>query len=265
MVLLIYGALGAIAGFIAGLFGVGGGLIIVPALIWVFSWQNVDPSIATHLAVGTSLATITFTAISSIRAHHLQGHVSWRLFLWLSLGIMVGAILGAKTVDQLAGPYLQALIGAFAILVSLQLFFQIMPNAQRELPSPRGLTLAGGVIGWISSMFGIGGGAMTVPFLVFHQTPMKQAVGTAAACGLPIAVFGAIGFAWQAWGYETLPSYSTGYIYWPAVAGIIVTSVLTARVGAYVAHRLPAGMLKRLFAVLLLAIGGHLLSSGLLA
>lgn len=239
MDLLLFLVLGACAGLLAGLFGVGGGLIIVPVLVYSFTAKGLDPDILTHLAVGTSLATIVFTSLNSVWAHHRLGAVRWRLFACMALGIVFGNALGALTAAAIHGPLLQKIIGTFAILIALQL----------------ALTVAGVVIGWASAIFGIGGGSLTVPFLVWRSLSMQQAVATSAACGLPIALSGALSFILVGWHQPGLPAWSLGYVYLPALLGIALTSMFSARFGARLAHRLSPRLLKRLFALLLFGVG----------
>ncbi|TVP90923.1 MAG: sulfite exporter TauE/SafE family protein [Pseudomonadaceae bacterium] len=255
MEFLLYLILGGFAGTLAGLFGVGGGMIIVPVLIYSFTLQGFDVGVLTHMAVGTSLATIAFTSINAIRAHHLKGAVRWPLFVWMSLGIVFGTVIGAFTAAWLSGPLLQKIIGVFAICLSIQMAFKLQPKAVLDVPGKPGLTAAGGVIGWASAIFGIGGGSLTVPFLVWRSVPMQQAVATSSACGLPIAVAGAISFIWTGWAATPLPEWSVGYVYLPALVGIAATSMLFAGFGARLAHRLSQELLKRLFALLLFGVG----------
>lgn len=255
MEFLLYLILGGFAGTLAGLFGVGGGMIIVPVLVYSFALQGFDAGVLTHMAVGTSLASIAFTSINSIRAHHLKGAVRWPLFVWMTLGIVFGTVLGAVTAAWLSGPLLQKIIGVFAICIAIQMIFQLQPKAALDVPGKPGLTLAGGIIGWASAIFGIGGGSLTVPFLVWRSVPMQQAVATSAACGLPIALAGACSFIWTGWSASSLPDWSLGYVYLPALVGIAATSMLFAGFGARLAHRLSQQLLKRLFALLLLLVG----------
>lgn len=255
MELLLYLVLGAAAGVLAGLFGVGGGLIIVPVLVFSFASQGMSAEILTHLAVGTSLATIVFTSINSMLEHHRQGAVRWPLFRWLTLGILLGSVLGALTAAAIHGEWLQKIIGVFALLVAAQLLLNLKPRACRGVPGKPGLAVAGGVIGWASAIFGIGGGSLTVPFLVWRSVPVQQAVATSSACGLPIAVAGALSFIWTGWGNPLLPSWSVGFVYLPALLGIALTSMFFARFGARLAHRLSPLLLKRLFALLLFSVG----------
>ncbi|HIZ49715.1 MAG TPA: sulfite exporter TauE/SafE family protein [Candidatus Pseudomonas excrementavium] len=255
MEFVIYLVLGACAGVLAGLFGVGGGMIIVPVLVYSFALQGFAPDVLTHMAVGTSLATIAFTSVNSVRAHHKLGAVRWPLFVWLALGIIFGAVLGALTASAITGPLLQKIIGIFAICVAIQMAFELKPKAALGEPGKPALTITGGVIGWASSIFGIGGGSLTVPFLVWRSVPMQQAVATSAACGMPIALAGAASFIWTGWAAAPLPDWSLGYVYLPALIGIAATSVFFAGYGARLAHRLSQRLLKRLFALLLVVVG----------
>lgn len=255
MEFLLYLLLGACAGILAGLFGVGGGIIIVPVLVFSFTLQGFDPSILTHLAVGTSLATIIFTSVNAVREHQRKGAVRWSIFAWMTVGILLGAGAGALTAEAISGPNLQKIIGVFAVLVALQMALDLRPKASREVPGKFGLTLAGSVIGWASAIFGIGGGSLTVPFLTWRSVPMQQAVATSSACGLPIAVASAISFMILGWHDPLLPAHSLGFVYLPALLGVALTSMVFARFGARLAHRLSPRLLKRLFAALLFVVG----------
>ena len=255
MEFVIYLILGAAAGVLAGLFGVGGGMIIVPVLVLSFQAQGFAPEVLTHMAVGTSLATIVFTSINSVRAHHRRGAVRWELVRWLTVGILAGAVVGGMTAAAIKGPMLQKIIGVFALAMAAQMAFDIKPKASHKVPGKPGLSIAGTVIGWASAIFGIGGGSLTVPFLTWSSVPMQQAVATSAACGLPIAVASALSFMWLGHNEPQLPQWSVGFVYLPAMVGIAATSMLFARLGAHLAHRLSPKMLKRLFALLLLSVG----------
>ncbi|WP_444936379.1 sulfite exporter TauE/SafE family protein [Microbulbifer sp. JMSA004] len=259
MEFLLYLLLGAVAGVLAGLFGVGGGIIIVPVLVFSFTAQGIDPHVLTHLAVGTSLATIVFTSINSVLEHQRKGAVLWPTFAWMSLGILLGASLGSFTAAAIQGPVLQKIIGVFAITIAIQMGLELKPKASRAVPGKLGLTAAGGVTGWASAIFGIGGGTLTVPFLTRRSVPMQQAVATSSACGLPIAAVGALSFMVIGWQQPELPQWSFGFIYLPAMVGIAITSMFFARFGARLAHKLSPRLLKRLFALLLLCVGGSFL------
>lgn len=255
MTLLIYLLLGAGAGLLAGLFGIGGGLVIVPVLVLTFQALEFPQEILVHLAVGTSLATIIPTSVSSTWSHHQKGGVSWHWFQLMAPGILLGALLGAWTASLLSGLALQQIIGTFVLLVAVKMALNLNPPAGAGNLKGPGMATAGGVIGWASAIFGIGGGTLSVPFLTWCRAAMHKAVGTSAALGLPIAIFGALGNLWTGWAHPLLPSGATGYIYWPAFVGIVLMSVPFARLGAQLAHRLPEKLLKKLFALLLFVVG----------
>lgn len=255
--LALYLLLGALAGVVAGLFGIGGGLLIVPVLIFTFQLQGIDPAVLTHMAVATSLATIVITSISSVRAHQQHGAVRWELFRPLALGILAGAGLGVYTAVQLSGAVLQLALGLFVLLVAMQMALNLKPSAGEPVSGKGELGLAGGLIGWASSIFGIGGGTLTVPYLSWRRVAMQQAVATSAACGLPIALVGALTNVWVGWGRPLLPEWSLGYVYLPAFVGIVMASSLTAPLGARLAHRLPQPVLKKVFAAFLAVVGAR--------
>lgn len=254
-----YFGLGAFAGTLAGLFGVGGGLVIVPVLVLLFQQGGISAEVMMHLAIGTSLATIIPTSISSVYAHHRRGAVRWPLVWQLLPGIVLGAWLGAALAEFLPGERLRLFFGIFELLVALQMGAGLQASAHRTLPGRVGMGSAGGLIGAVSAIVGIGGGTMTVPFLQWCNVQMREAVATSAACGLPIALAGAAGFVVSGWGKAALPDWSSGYLYWPAFAGIVIASVLFAPLGARLAHALPARQLKRFFALFLAVLGVRML------
>lgn len=250
---------GTAAGVLAGLFGVGGGVVVVPALILVFTRVDLAADWIPHLAVGTSLAAIVATGAASAYAHHRRGAVRWELVRSLAPGIVIGAWAGAALAGVLSDEWLKRIFGAFLLYVGSQMLLRRPETAVREPPGTLGMLAAGAGIGALSSLVGIGGGTITVPFLSRVGVDMRRAVATSSACGVPIALAGALGFMAAGWGRAGLPAASTGFVYWPAVAGILVASVPTAPLGAHLAHRLPVQQLKRVFAVLLLVLGGRLL------
>jgi uncharacterized membrane protein YfcA len=252
--------LGGFAGLLAGLLGIGGGLVIVPILAGIFSAQHFPAGILMQLAVGTSLATIVVTSLSSLRAHHQRGGVLWPLVWQLSLGIVFGAWLGAAIAHAIPSQSLARLFGVFELLVAAQMLLGKPPAVHHQVSGRSKNLAAGGIIGTISAILGIGGGTLTVPYLSWHNIPMRQAVGTAAACGLPIALAGTVGFIVTGWQTSHLPDYSSGYVYWPAVAAISVTSMLAAPLGVRLAHTLPQKTLKKIFALFLVALGVLMLS-----
>ena len=258
-ILLAYLLTGALAGVIAGLLGVGGGLVIVPALLYLFILQKLPAEILMHMAVATSLATIVFTSISSTLAHHRRGAVLWQQVRLFIPGIVVGGLLGAAIADHLASESLRITFGVVEILVAVQIGFDIKPSAHRELPGSSGMFFAGGGIGALSTLLGIGGGTLTVPFLLWCNVNIRNAIATSSASGLPIAVVGAIAMVIAGWDAENLPAGSTGYVYWPAATVIIIASVLCAPLGARLTHTLPIKALKRIFAIVLACVGTRML------
>ena len=255
LTLLIYLLVGALAGLLAGLFGIGGGLLIVPVLVFCFTGMGFSADIIMQLAVGTSLATIVVTSLSSVRTHHYQGNVQWHTFAWLLPGIAIGVWLGVQTAVSLTGERLQLVFGVFAIVVAAQMGFALKPQPSRELPASPLVSAAGAGIGYLSALFGIGGGTLTVPFLSWCNVKMQRAVGTSAACGVPIALVGAATNINAGWNHPGLPDDALGFVYWPALLGIVLTSAVCARQGAKLAQRLAADKLKRAFAVFLLLVG----------
>jgi len=243
----------------AGLLGIGGGAVIVPVLALLFEHRGVDPDVIMHCAIGTSLATIAFTALASIRTHHAHGAVRWPAFRQLTPGIVAGGLLGAAIADALPGPTLKRMFAAFLLLIAVQMARGWATQAKRHLPGRAAMFAAGGVIGTLSSLFGVGGGSMSVPFLTWCGVPAREAVATAAAIGFPIALTGALGYIIAGWNADGLPPWSIGYVTLPAFAGIVIASMLSAPWGARLAHRLPEATLRRIFAVFLAAIGIYML------
>lgn len=259
--LLLYLATGLFAGFLAGLLGVGGGLVIVPALALIFAAAQFPAAHIMHLALGTSLASIMFTSISSLRAHHAHGAVNWAVVRGISPGIVFGTLAGSLVAAQLSTLFLKVFFIVFIYYVAAQMLLNIKPKAARQLPGMAGLFAAGSVIGGVSSLVGIGGGTLSVPFMTWCNLKMHQAIGTSAAIGFPIAAAGALGFLLNGLMAQGLPQYSWGYIYLPALAGLVLTSMVTAPFGARLAHRLPVAKLKKIFAALLLVLGTRMLVS----
>ena len=257
---LLYLLTGAVAGVLAGLLGIGGGLVIVPLLTFVFTAQQLPAHYILHLALGTSLASIVFTSVSSFRAHHARGAVHWGVVRTISLGILTGTFSGTWVAAQLSSRFLSGFFVAFLYYVALRMFFNVRPKPSRTLPGRGGMFAMGNLIGGVSSLVGIGGGSLSVPFLVRCNLPVHSAVGTSAAIGFPIAVAGAAGYVLNGIAVPTLPVGSLGFVYLPALAGISLASVLTAPLGVRLAHRLPVLHLKRLFAFFLVAMGTRMLA-----
>lgn len=249
--LLAYLALGAFAGFFAGLFGVGGGLMIVPLLLMVFAGQGFPVEHLMHLALGTAMSGIMFTSISSMRAHHQHGAVRWDVVRAFAPGLVAGTLGGSMMAAAIPTRPLAAVFTAIVCYASASMLFDRKPKPSRQLPGRLGLFSVGSGIGIVSSLVAAGGGFLSIPFMVWCNVPMHQAIGTSAALGLPIAVTGVIGYVASGFGQPGLPAYSLGYVYLPGLAGIVAMSVLFAPVGARLAHRLPVKPLKRGFGVFL--------------
>ncbi|MDD7805706.1 MAG: sulfite exporter TauE/SafE family protein [Endozoicomonas sp. (ex Botrylloides leachii)] len=259
MIFLLYALLGSCAGLLAGLFGIGGGLIIVPALIFSFKLQGLPPEILTHMAIGTSFASIVFTSLSSTQTHHKKRAVKWSIFLYMAPGILIGVWLGSLTVSHMKGETLQLILGLFVILISIKMLLGLQPSPSNKKQSKPLLVIVSMIIGWKSALLGIGGGILSVTFLRFYRLSIRQAVGTSAACGLPIAVMGTISNIILGSGQTLLPKWSSGFVYWPAFSGIVLTSVFFARLGARLAHHFSTETLQKCFAVFLLVVGANLL------
>jgi len=253
-IFLAYLAFGALAGVIAGLLGVGGGIVMVPALIWFFTMQGFPPELIMQMALGTSLAAIAFTSISSLRAHNRRGAVLWPIVKNITMGILVGTFAGSCVAARLSTGFLKGFFVCFLYYVSIQMLLNIKPKPTRQIPGRPGMFGTGLTIGAVSSLVGIGGGTMSVPFMVWCNVPMHMAVGTSAAIGFPIALAGSIGYIVNGMGTANLPSLSLGFISLPALVCIAAVSILTAPYGARLAHKLPVTALKRFFAFFLLAM-----------
>lgn len=256
-----YLALGLFAGFLAGLLGIGGGAVMVPILAMIFAAQGLPQEHLMHLALGTSMAVIIFTAISSIRAHHARGGVLWSVVRDITPGILFGTFAGSLVVSRIPTRELSWFFAGLVCLIALQMALNLKPKASRGLPGRAGLIATGSGIGCVSALAAIGGGAMTMPFLTFCNVRVQQAIGTSAAVGLPIALSGTLGYLWNGSHVEGLPLGSYGYVYLPALFWVTTTSMLAAPWGAKLAHKLPVATLKRLFALVLVSLAVKLIAS----
>lgn len=254
-----YLTLGAIAGFFAGLFGVGGGLILVPVLLLLFDAQHFPAEHVMHLALGTSMATILFTSLASLRKHHQHGAVNWRVVRNITPGILIGTALGALLAASIPTRGLGIFFTLFVYFAAAQILLDVRPHATRQLPGMAGMTLAGLVTGWVSSLVSIGGGTLVVPFLVWCNVSLRNAIGTAAAIGFPVAVGGTIGYVATGMSTHFLPAHSLGFVYLPALFWVALASIVTAPFGAKATHRMKTEVLRKLFALLLLALATKLL------
>lgn len=253
-------ALGVAAGFLAGLLGIGGGMMMVPFLTFILSARGVAPAMAVKMAIATSMATILFTSISSLRAHHRLGAVRWDLVRGIAPGIGAGGLLaGAGLFALLKGQALALMFAGFVGFSALQMLRDRKPSPQRQLPGRAGQAAAGGLIGLISGLLGAGGAFMSVPFMVWCNVPLRQAVGTSAAFGLPIAAASTLGYLIAGWNEPPATAGAFGYLYLPALAIIAAASVTLAPLGARTAHRIDVALLRRIFAGLLLALAASML------
>lgn len=256
----LYLAFGGLAGILSGLFGIGGGVVIVPFLVWLFGREGFPSEALMVMAVATSLATIIVTSVSAVRAHHRRGAIDWRAVAKLAPGILAGSVFGSIVAHHLPVQWFKLIFALFLLYVALRML--LGSHAQKGHGRPPGsvlFALAGTLIGAASSVLGIGGGTLSVPFLVKCRYPMRNAVAISAACGFPIAVAGTATYIFLGWRAANLPAWSVGYVYLPAFAGIILTSVPFAPLGAHLAHHWPTARLRRIFAAVLAGVGGKLL------
>jgi uncharacterized protein len=250
--------LGSITGFLAGLLGIGGGMLMVPFVTLLLSSKAVLPQYVVKMAVATSLATILFTSISSVRAHHQRGAVRWDVARLLAPGIVLGSLLGAQIAKALPSQVLALLFALFISSSATRTFLKKAPKPTRQLPGTAGMLGAGGVIGTLAALVGAGGAFVSVPFMTSRNVPIHNAVATSAALGMPIALGGTVGYVYAGWSLPDMPAGTLGFIYLPALLIIAAASVLTAPLGARAAHRLNVEQLQRAFAVLLYALAGYM-------
>ena len=254
-----YLATGALTGFFAGLLGIGGGAIIVPLLVLLFEAQGLPKDHILHLAVGTAMATILFTSVSSARAHAKRGAIRWDLAWKMTPGILAGGVVGSWTVGMVPAVVFAALFAVVVYLAGTSMLLDLKPKPSRREPGAVGMSAAGFVISALSAFAAVGGAFLTVPFMLWCNIPLLTAIGTAAAIGFPIAVSGTIGYVASGLRETALPPYSLGFVFLPALAGVIVASMLVAPLGAATAHRLPARWMKRISALLLYALATKML------
>jgi uncharacterized membrane protein YfcA len=248
---------GAVAGMLAGLLGIGGGVIIVPIVTLLFERHGLDHALAIKMALGTSLATIVVTATMSVFTHHRKGAVDWGLFRKMAPAVVVGSLIGAWMADWLPGDLLYAAFVVFLFAVSLQMATSRV-GAHRDLPGAVGIAGVSGGVGIVSALMGIGGGAMNVPFLSYCGVAVKRAIATAAAVGLPLALAATLGYVFGGLDEAGLPPASLGYVNLPVFGAVVAASILFAPLGAILAHRLPDMLLRRLFAVFLFLLASRM-------
>jgi uncharacterized protein len=253
-------ALGSVTGFLAGLLGVGGGMMLVPFMTFLFTVARFPADQVVKMAIATSLATIIFTSISSLRAHHKKGAVRWDMMKPLGIGAFLGTFIGANFAGAMKGQWLAAFFAVFVGVSALQMLRNKKPKPSRDVPKSFGLGMVGSGIGFISSLVGAGGGFITTPFLLWCNVAMHHAIGTSAALGFPIAVGGLLGYVIAGWNQTGLPVGSAGFIYLPALFATAAATLVTAPIGARTAHRMQVQSLKRAFAFMLLALALYMLT-----
>ena len=257
MIWIEYAMTGIFAGFLAGYLGIGGGLVLVPVLSWLFSRDPATAGMAVQMAVATSLATMLFTSMSSLLAHHRRGAIMWSLVRQMLPGLLAGALLGSLIADRIGDIALGYVFGIFAFLVGIQMLRGSGQLGDRPLPERVPIVGTGFGIGTISSLLGIGGGSLTVPWLLWHGQRVQNAIATASACGYPIAVAGTLGFVLLGEGHSSTPT--LGYVHLQALAGVALFSVFGAPLGVAAIHRSSPLLAKRIFAAFLLIVAVKML------
>ena len=256
---LAYLAMGLAVGFFAGMLGIGGGVLLVPLMVFAFSAQHFPLDRVVHLALGTALTSIVFTSLSSLRAHHRHGAVRWEIVRVASPGLVAGTLLGTFIADWLDSRYLAIFFVVFVYYSAARLFSSRKPEATRRLPGAAGLSAGAAGVGAISSLVGAGGGVVSIPLMIMCNVPVRHAVGTSAALGLPIALAGAAGYIFNGLDQTHLPAFSVGYVYLPALAGLVIGTFITVPMGARAAHTMPVERLKKIFAVILFLLATQML------
>ena len=255
-------AMGLFGGFAAGLLGIGGGMILVPFMTMIFTSLQFAPQLVVHMAIATCLATILFTSMSSVRAHHLQRAVRWSIVRTLAPGILAGSLLGPWIGKQMNTTVLALFFGVFVAIAATQMLIPMRPAGQRALPGTAGMFAAGGVIGVLAGLVGAGGGFVSIPFMTWCNVRIHSAVATSAALGFPIALAGTLSNIYVGWNAPGLPPHSLGLVYLPALAVIASASMIMAPLGARTAHRWPVQRLRRAFALILYALAIYMLWKG---
>lgn len=252
--LILFLLLGSVVGVIAGLLGIGGGLVVVPALVFLLPKAGISSEILMHMALATSLATIIMTSLSSALSHLKLGNVDMFAVKWLMPGVLIGGYFGATVADWIPHQYLPKVFSIIVMMLAWQMFRSIRVVSDKPMPNPVITMLCGCAIGIISSLVGVGGGSLSVPFLNRHGVEMRKAVGSSAVCGFVIAISGMLGFVVSGYQVADLPPYSVGYVYLPALIAIAATSMLTTRIGARLSTQMPTASLKRIFALFLMFV-----------
>jgi len=258
-IFLYCAAFGILSGVLSGLLGIGGGIVIVPFVAWLLTSNGMPAESIMQTAVATSLATIIITSISAVLAQHRRGAINWKVVKTLTPGIAIGAWFGADLAHFLSSQLLATIFGSFLLINGLRMVMSLKPKPHRQLPGTLPLGIAGSVMGALSTLVGIGGGTITVPYMTWHNVPIKNAIALGSACGLPIALFGAFSFAVIGAQAANLPDSNIGYINIPAFLGISCTSLFAATLGVHLSHTVPTEALKKVFSVILIIVGTKML------
>ena len=259
--LIEYAFVGAMAGGLAGLLGIGGGIIIIPSLFFIFSSQGLLPQhMLMQFVVGTSLAAIITTTLFSLRAQYQRGVPFWPIFSQLAIGIVIGTIAGVILASYLNTQMLKSLFGVFMVVVAIQMFFRIRESKEQGLPGFVSRSIASLCIGLSSGLLGISGGALTIPYLTYYKISIREAMASSTACGVLIAITGTISFMIAGWG-KTGVAWSAGYVYWPAALMITLASPLFVKLGNALSHRLPVETLRKILALFICLVGIQMLFS----
>ncbi|MBS0358393.1 MAG: sulfite exporter TauE/SafE family protein [Proteobacteria bacterium] len=258
-IMLLYIATGIFGGFLAGLLGLGGGVVVVIALDWIFTQTGMPANHIMHMAVATSLAVMILTTQSSVRHHQKAGNINWELYRQLIPGIVIGTIVGVIVASFLDNSVMRTFFGICIFLIALKMLFIVKVPPSRQLPGRVGIYSVSSLIGAQSGFLGLGGGIILIPFLAHCNVPLRQTIGMSAICSLTVALIATMSSISVSWNVSDLPAWSTGFIYWPAVAAIALPSVLLVPFGAWCSNRLPVNLLQRVFAVFLLCSGIHML------
>lgn len=258
---LAYAVLGIVAGFAAGLLGIGGGMLLVPFMTALLTAQGIPMDLVVHAAIATSMASIIFTSMSSVRAHHMRRAVRWDLVASFAPGIVIGGLIsGGAVFAALKTGWLALVFSLFVGYSALQMLRNRKPKPSRQMPGRLGTGAVGSVIGFVSGLVGAGGGFISVPFMTWCNVALHQAVGTSAALGFPIAIANTVGYIWSGMQASDLPPGMLGYVYWPALLVLVFFSMLFAPLGAKLAHSLPVATLKKVFAALLFMLAFYMLN-----
>jgi uncharacterized membrane protein YfcA len=261
----VYLLIGAVIGFMSGLLGVGGGMILVPIMLYIFGIQGPEagfpPDHLMHMALATAMATIPFTTASSVRAHHARGGIVWEIVRGMLPGLALGALLATVVAGKVPGRPLAIFFAAFIFYAATSMFFDLKPKGTRALPGWLGLGFTGTVISFLSTFLAAGAAFLTIPFMAWCNVPLKRAVGTAAAIGFPLGLIASVGYIYAGLQAGPLPRHSLGFIYLPALAMIVAPSMLTAPLGASLSHRMPVKQLRMVFAFTLYVIAVRMIIS----